>query len=82
MLSRLSRCHANVVPVIGLGAVCVFDDNGRIREEKQGLFAFCAVRDRRGMILPYERAEWLKALFSVKSKVQLSKGYLQPCLIA
>jgi len=64
-LSRLSRCHANVAPVIGLIDVCAFDDYGRIREEKRGLFAFCAVRDRRGMILPYEVVVVAKNAFSL-----------------
>ena len=54
VLSRLSRCHANVAPVIELIAAYTCDENGRIREENRGFFAFCAVRDRWGMILPYE----------------------------
>ena len=53
----MSRCHANVVPVIGLGAVCVFDDNGRIREEKHGFFALYGVGSWRIMIDPLNDPE-------------------------
>ena len=49
----LLRAAAKSVPVIEFMVVCDFDDNGRIREEKRGFLAFCAVPNRWVMILPY-----------------------------
>ena len=50
----LLRAAANVAPVIEIMIAYICYDNGRIREEKRGFFAFCTVRGQWGMILPYE----------------------------
>ena len=50
VMSRLSRCHANVVSFIGLIAACTRNENGRIREEKRGFSALYGVGSWRIMI--------------------------------